>query len=104
LQLGLLGEPQKGDPIPGCSILRKIRFGDVGRSRGTRGGLRIVYLYTPAAARIDLLTVYSKNEAADLTASQTRELCQLARLLRDEASKAMSAVPRDSEPPYRRLS
>lgn len=88
LQNELLENPDRGDPIPGCGILRKIRFGDPSRNRGKRGGLRVIYLHTPEAQRIDLIAVYGKEEADDLTNDQTRVLCELARQLRDEAKAA----------------
>jgi hypothetical protein len=62
LQNMLLERPDCGTAIPGCGILRKVRFGDEGRGKGKRGGLRVIYVHTPRAARIDLLTVYGKDE------------------------------------------
>ena len=85
LQNVLLGNPGAGDPIKGCGILRKLRFGDEGRQVGRRGGVRVIYLHTPGASRIDLLTVYGKDESEDLSADQVRVLCQLARSIRAEA-------------------
>ena len=55
---------------------------------GRRGGLRIIYLHTPEAGRIDLITVYAKDEADDLSKEEVKELCELARILREEATKA----------------
>ena len=85
LQTELLADPGKGDPIPGCGILRKLRFADRGRGKGKRGGVRVIYLHTPDAGRIDLLAVYGKDEREDLTKEQIDELCGLARILREEA-------------------
>src|SRR5205807_752353 len=62
MQLGLLENPSSGSPIPGCGLLRKLRVSDPSRGRGTRGGLRVIYLHTPEAARIDFITVYGKDE------------------------------------------
>jgi hypothetical protein len=86
LQNLLLADPSRGDPIPGCGLLRKIRFGESRRGKGKRGGVRVVYLHTPAAQQIDLITVYGKDEADDLTREELRILCRLAESLRDAAT------------------
>ncbi len=85
LQNELLANPLRGDPIPGCGLLRKVRFGDPGRGKGKRGGVRVIYIHTPEAGRIDLITVYGKDESDDLTPQEVEVLCRLARLLRAEA-------------------
>lgn len=70
LQSLLLETPLSGRPIPGCAILRKLRFADEKRNKGKRGGVRVIYIHTPLANRIDLITVYGKNEQDDLTKDQ----------------------------------
>ena len=77
-------EPRRRDPIPGCGILRKLRFADQSRGKGKRGGVRVIYVHTPEAGRNDLVTVYGKDEADDLTKDEVEELCRFARLLRAE--------------------
>ncbi len=86
LQNELMEAPNRGDPIPGCGILRKIRFGDASRGKGKRGGVRVIYVHTPEANQIDLITVYGKDEADDLTRDDVEALCDLARVLRAEAT------------------
>lgn len=90
LQNQLLENPDRGDPILGCGILRKLRFGDRARGKGRRGGVRVIYLHTPAASRIDLLAVFGKDEKVDLSKDEIRVLCRLARQLREEATNAAS--------------
>ncbi len=87
LQNELMADPTRGDAIPGCGLLRKLRFGDVSRGKGRRGGIRVIYLHTPVAFRIDLIAVYGKDESDDLSKDELNVLCGLARLLRDEATK-----------------
>lgn len=86
----LLENPQSGDSIPGCPILRKMRFGDTSRGKGRRGGVRVIYLHTPEVHRIDLITVYGKDESDDLTRDEMKALCELARLLRREQAKTVA--------------
>ena len=94
LQNELLENPTAGDEIKGCGILRKLRFGDPGRGKGKRGGVRVIYVYTPEAGQVDLITVYGKDEADDLTRDQVKELCHLAQILRDEAAARAKRVVR----------
>jgi hypothetical protein len=67
LQRHLQQDPQAGDLIPGTGGLRKLRWRDRSRGKGARGGLRVIYYYFLSDVQIWLLTIYGKNEAADLT-------------------------------------
>ena len=75
LQLALLHEPERGPVIPGTGGLRKIRWSGAGR--GTRGGVRVIYLWRPDADVILMLMIYAKTEQDDLTAQQKRIIRQL---------------------------
>jgi hypothetical protein len=70
LQNLLLLEPEVGDLMQGAGGLRKLRFRDTRRGKGTRGGLRIIYYYWSAKAEFWLFAVYDKNEMADITREQ----------------------------------
>ena len=72
LQLALMARPDSGDVMPGTGGLRKLRFADARRRKGTRGGLRIVYFHWLAGQQFWLFTLYDKDEASDLTAIQRR--------------------------------
>lgn len=85
LQSELLAHPDKGDVIPGCGGLRKLRFAAVKRGKGKRGGLRIIYLHIPEAERIDLLAIYGKGDKDDLSADEKAILRALAEQARREA-------------------
>ena len=74
LQRRLAAEPELGDVIPGTGGFRKLRWPDPRRGKGSRGGLRIVYYYFPAGRQIWLLTLYGKDEAADLTPKEKQGL------------------------------
>lgn len=72
LQQALMARPDAGDVIPGTGGLRKLRFADTRRRKGTRGGLRVIYFHCLAGRQFWLFTLYDKDEASDLTASQRR--------------------------------
>jgi hypothetical protein len=71
-QLGL--GPGTGDLMPGTGGFRKIRWADRRRGKGRRGGLRVIYYYFAADHQIWLMTLYGKNEAADLTPGEKKAL------------------------------
>ena len=76
--------PNVGERIPGAGGLRKMRFRDPRRGKGSRGGLRIIYYYWNAGSEFWLFTLYDKDEAADLTSDQRKEV---KRLIKAEISK-----------------
>ena len=45
LQTTLMKSPAAGDVIEGTGGLRKLRFADVRRGKGKRGGLRVIYYW-----------------------------------------------------------
>lgn len=83
-QSTLLQDPERGDLMPGCGGLRKVRQRDPRRGKGARGGLRIIYLYVPEARHVLLLDVYDKAEANDLTTQERKVLAALAARFREE--------------------
>ena len=74
LQQALASNPEKGDVIPGAGGIRKLRWRDSRRSKGKRGGLRIVYYCFLSDEEIWLLTLYSKDEASDLSRDEKTQL------------------------------
>jgi hypothetical protein len=71
-KLGLA--PELGDLMPGTGGFRKIRWADKKRGKGRRGGLRVIYYHFAADHQIWLMTLYGKNEAADLTLGEKKAL------------------------------
>ena len=78
----LLTNPKSGSVIQGTGGLRKIRF--KAKGKGKRGGVRIIYYFLDQKDRFYLLTLYSKNEITDLTASQKNKLKQFMEVWRNE--------------------
>ena len=76
-QAVLNDNPRKGDVIQGTGGVRKVRYRDTGRGMGTRGGLRIIYLFAEAYDMILLLMAYNKN-IPDLTPAQKQVVKKLA--------------------------
>lgn len=74
LQVKLAVNPDLGDVMPGTGGFRKLRWADARRGKGRRGGLRIIYYNFKFDSQIWLVTLYDKNEAADLTSREKKAL------------------------------
>ena len=74
LQASMMANPIAGDVIKDAGGLRKLRYADSRRGKGTRGGLRVIYFWWPTGAQFWLFAIYDKNEARDLTPAQRQEL------------------------------
>ena len=77
----LLADPEKGDVIPDTGGLRKVRFRDERRHKGTRGGIRVIYYWTNEKGQFILFTIYDKDQRDDLTKQQ-----------RDALAEALNAI------------
>ena len=74
LQATLMKSPAAGDVIEGTGGLRKLRFADVQRGKGKRGGLRLIYYWWEAGLQFWLFTLYDKDERDDLSPQQRKTL------------------------------
>ena len=79
LQDMLMVNAEAGDLIEGTGGLRKLRFGDTRRSKGKRGGLRVIYYFWTAGPEFWLFTLYGKDELSDLTPRQRAALKELVK-------------------------
>ena len=80
LQGSLVARPDSGDLIRGSSGIRKLRWALPGR--GKSGGVRVIYFWRVTESQILMLTMYAKNEQANLTAAQVKELAKLVEALK----------------------
>ena len=71
----LVENPEAGDFIQGSGGLRKIRWGLA--TKGKRGGIRVIYYWQVREDQIYLLTIYGKNEMANLSAANKKALKQM---------------------------
>lgn len=74
LQRYLAANSEAGDMVPGAGGIRKLRWKDSRRGKGRRGGLRVVYYCFLSDQEIWLLTLYDKDESADLTKNERDQL------------------------------
>lgn len=72
LQNILVKNPKSGTVIKGSGGLRKVRFSynNLGKSKS----LRVIYFFKEESARLLMVFIYAKNEMADLTPKQIKQL------------------------------
>ncbi len=80
LQGLLVARPDAGDLIKGGGGIRKLRWALPGR--GKRGGVRVIYFWRVTESQILMLTMYAKNEQANLTTAQVKQLAKLVEALK----------------------
>jgi len=81
----LAANPKAGDLMQGTGGVRKLRWGRGGR--GKSGGVRVIYYFHSDAMPLYLLTVFGKNERANLSKAERNALAQLVRALKTMVEK-----------------
>lgn len=79
LQEALMANPEAGAMIRGAGGVRKVRYADERRGKGTRGGLRVIYYWWARGPEFWLFTVYDKDEMSDLSESDRAALRDIAK-------------------------
>jgi len=77
IQADLLADPEGWPVIKGTGGARKGRVADPQDSRGKSGSFRYIYLYLEHRGRIFLLLFFSKNEQADLSPDQVKQVAKM---------------------------
>lgn len=75
----LAAHPKAGDLIEGTGGIRKLRWGRGGR--GKSGGVRLIYYYHSELMPLYLITLFAKNEQANLSKAECNELAKLVDVL-----------------------
>ena len=75
----LAAHPQSGAMMQGTGGIRKFRWSS--GNKGKSGGVRIIYYYHNASMPLFLLTLFGKNEKANLSKAERNELAKFATLL-----------------------
>lgn len=74
LQSYLQDNPLAGAVMPRTGGFRKLRWADVRRGKGRRGGLRVLYYWLMNDGQFWMFAIYDKDELEKLTAEQERAL------------------------------
>lgn len=84
LQNHLLKNPKAGDAIKGTGGLRKIRVPMENKSKGKRGGARVIYIDIEIKEKIYFINVYAKDEKDDLTEDEKKAFKAIVKFLKEE--------------------
>ena len=87
MQQFLLENPTAGAVIQGTGALRKLRWADVKRGKGKRGGLRVIYLHLPEFERLVFIDVYGKNEQEDFSQEDRKAFKAIVDEIRDDLAR-----------------
>jgi hypothetical protein len=74
LQTYMQSNPHAGDVMPRTGGFRKLRWVDVRRGKGRRGGLRVIYYWLMNDGQFWMFAIYDKDELENLTAEQEKAL------------------------------
>jgi len=77
----LAANPTAGDIMPGCGGARKLRVAKPGK--GKSGGYRVITYFGGEDVPVFLLTVFGKNERANLTKAERNGLSVMTKRLAD---------------------
>jgi hypothetical protein len=81
MEQSIAERPDAHPVVAGTGGVRKLRWARPGM--GKRGGVRVVYYFQTCAEIVYLLDIYAKNEKADLTPADKRELRAIVSLLEE---------------------
>ncbi|MGB7762543.1 MAG: hypothetical protein WBL61_22100 [Bryobacteraceae bacterium] len=95
MQLAIAADPAAYPVIPGTGGVRKARWSRQGK--GKSGGVRVIYYYWRMAeesvvpvlgAEVYLLSIYAKNDQADMTAADRKAAKKFVEGLKDAKRQA----------------
>lgn len=75
----LASHPKAGDLVEGTGGVRKLRWGRGGQ--GKSGGVRVIYYFHSEAMPLYLLTLFAKNERANISKAERNDLADLVDIL-----------------------
>ncbi|MFZ5484483.1 MAG: type II toxin-antitoxin system RelE/ParE family toxin [Pseudomonadota bacterium] len=75
----LAAHPKAGDLMEGTGGVRKLRWGRGGQ--GKSGGVRVIYYFHSEDMPLYLLTLFAKNEQANISKAERNELAGLVVIL-----------------------
>jgi len=75
----LAAHPKAGDLMEGTGGVRKLRWGRGGQ--GKSGGVRVIYYFHSEVMPLYLLTLFAKNERANLSKAERNDLAGLVEIL-----------------------
>jgi hypothetical protein len=85
MESAIAADPDAHPVVPGTAGVRKARWGREGR--GKSGGVRIIYYYWLRDSEVYMLSIYAKNEQADMSAADRKAARRFVEALKDAKTK-----------------
>lgn len=85
MESAIAADPESHPVVPGAGGVRKARWGREGK--GKSGGVRIVYYYWLRDGEVYMLSIYAKNEQADMDAADKKAARKFVETLRNAKGK-----------------
>ncbi len=79
LQKALASDPHLGPVVAGTGGLRKARFAPPESGRGKSGAFRVGYVHLPQLRTVLLVTVWGKNQKANISQAERNALAKAIR-------------------------
>jgi mRNA-degrading endonuclease RelE of RelBE toxin-antitoxin system len=89
LEVAILTTRDLAPVIKGTGGLRKLRFSPPGLNRGKRETFRVCYTLFPVHGVVALVTVYAKNEKADLSPDDRKAIAQVIREIQEQFDRGV---------------
>ena len=81
MESAIAADPESHPVVPGTGGVRKARWGREGK--GKSGGVRIIYYYWLRDGEVYMLSIYAKNEQADMDAADKKAARRFVEALKD---------------------
>ena len=81
----LARDPECGDVMQGTGGVRKVRVALAGR--GKSGGARVIYYFHSDRLPVFALTVFAKNESANLTQAQRNAMAAVVKAIKQQLER-----------------
>jgi len=81
----LARDPECGEIMPGTGGVRKVRVALSGR--GKSGGARVIYYFHSLRLPVFALTVFAKNEKANLSATERNAMAAIVRAIKQQLER-----------------
>ncbi len=85
MESAIAADPEAHPIVPGTGGVRKARWGREGK--GKSGGVRVIYYCWFRDGEVYMLSIYAKNEQADMTAADKRAARRFVEALKDAKGK-----------------
>ena len=89
LEVAILTMHDRAPVVRGTGGLRKVRFSPTGSNRSQRDSYRVCYTLFPEYGIVALITVFAKNEKANLNAADKSIIAQVIKQIREQLDRGV---------------